>query len=420
MRKRTSDRTNTSAIWALALVLALCMQVVLVPASTSVHAGGAASLYLAPSTGDCAVGGITFDVQIRVDTGPDAINAIEAVLAFPPGLLEVTGEPSVAGSVLEFWMPETTFDNVLGIVHVTGGVPSGFDGGFMGDGLVVTVQFRTKSTTGTAVVSVDQAQSLVLRSSENTDVLASVVGGSYTLTGWASGDLLPTGGLRITGQVVEVEYELSYGGIRVDLSPAVVHSITVSYEGGTPSTVAPDATGNVWFDSLSLAGTYDYVIVTESSGAIGATYHASIEWAPGSAAFVETGAWQKVGGKMFIPFSCGLDLSTASSIAMFEPGPANPELVSVPAGADLLFSIARAYGQYTFVIMTGSTVTIASLIQGRTGDVNHDGVISIFDASVMMTLWGPCDPSLDADLNADGSINIYDASMEMTRWTPVP
>jgi hypothetical protein len=406
------NRRRGQVLWSLAL--AFCMLAVGFPGSDRARADGSADLYVAPASGDFVVGGLTFDVQIRVDSGTDAINAVEAVLAFPADRLEVVGAPSVVGSVLEFWMPETTFDNVLGIVHVTGGVPSGFDGGFIGDGLVATVRFRTKLTTGLASVSVDLAQSHVLRAVDNTEVLAAVAGGSYTLTEWASGDLLLTGGLRIEGQVVELEYELQDGGVRVDVSTAMVQSITVSYEGGTPATMAPDATGNVWFDALHLAGTYDFVFIMEA----GVTYHAGIEWGPTAAAFVETGVWQKVGGKMFIPSSCGLDLSLSSAIAMFEPTLANPQVVPVPAGADLLFSIAHVYGQYTFVIVAGQSVTVASLTQPRTGDLNHDGVINIFDASAMMTAWGLCDPSLEVDLNADGRVSILDASMEMTRWTP--
>jgi hypothetical protein len=418
MRKRTGNRVHAPLVWTLAL--AFCMVIAGLPGSDVARADAAATLYLAPASGDFAVGGTTFDVQVRLDTGPDAINAVEAVLAFPPSLLEVVGDPSVTGSILELWMPETTFDNVLGVVHVTGGVPSGFDGGFTGDGLVVTVQFRTKSTTGSASVSVDQAQSHVLRAVDNTETLAAVAGGSYTLTGWIDGNLGLTGGIRITGSAVELEYELLDGGIRVDLSPAEVQGITVSYEGGVPSAVAPDATGNVWFDALSPAGTYAYVFVMQVSGTTGVAYHASIVWSPSSAVFVQTGPWQKVGGKMFIPSSCGLDLSLASAIAMFEPTLANPQLVPVPAVADLLFSIARVYGQYTFVIVTGQAVRIATLTQPRTGDLNHDGVINIFDASAMMAAWGPCNPILDVDLNADGVVNIFDASLEMTRWTSLP
>ena len=406
------NRRRGQAIWS--VFLAVCMLVVGFPGTDHALAAGSAHLYVAPASGNFAVGGMTFDVQIRVDTGPDRINAVEAVLAFPPGLLEVTGEPSVVGSILEYWMPETTFDNVLGIVHVTGGVPSGFEGGFIGDGLVATVQFRTRSTTGSAVVSVDLAQSHVLRSVDNTEVLATVTGGSYTLATWVSGDLLLTGGLRITGPAVELEYELMYGGARVDVSSTMVQSITVSYEGGTPSAVAPDATGNVWFDALHLTGTYDFVFTMLS----GVTYHASIVWGPATATFVQTGVWQKVSGTMFIPWSYGSNLPLSSAIAVFDPALANPAVVPVPTGADLLFSISRVYGLYTFVIVAGQSVTIATLTQPRTGDLNHDGVINITDVSILLSAWGPALANTQADINLDLTVNIVDVSILLSRWTP--
>jgi hypothetical protein len=413
MSTHIGNRRRRRAIWS--LVLAFCMLVVGFPGIDHVLAAESARMYVAPASGNFAVGGITFDVQIRVDSGPDGINAVEAVLTFPPDLLMVTGPPSVVGSFLEYWMPDTTYDNVLGVVHVTGGRPSGFEGGFTGDGLVATVQFCTRSTAGTASVSVDLAQSHVLRAVDNTEVLATVTGGSYTLATWVSGDLLLTGGLRITGPAVELEYELMYGGARVDVSSSTVQSITVSYGGGTPSSVVPDATGNVWFDALDPAGTYDFVFVMLT----GVTYHASIVWGPTTATFVQTGGWQKVSGTMFIPWSCGTDLHLSSAIAVFGPALANLAVVDVPTGAGLLFSISHVYGLYTFVIVAGQSVTIATLTQPRTGDLNHDGVIAIEDVSLLVAAWGPVQANNQASIDANLTVDIIDVSILLSRWTPV-
>ncbi len=113
----------------------------------------------------------------------------------------------------------------------------------------------------------------------------------------------------------------------------------------------------------------------------------------------------------------GLHLS--SVIAAFDPALANPAIVAVPTGTDLLFSISRVYGLYTFVIVAGQSVTIATLTQPRTGDLNHDGVINIIDFSILLGLWGPAQADTQADINLDLTVNIVDVSILLSRWTPV-
>ncbi len=51
---------------------------------------------------------------------------------------------------------------------------------------------------------------------------------------------------------------------------------------------------------------------------------------------------------------------------------------------------------------------------GKTGDINGDGVVNIFDASILASKWGTADP--DADLNGNGVVDIFDASIMATNW----
>lgn len=49
------------------------------------------------------------------------------------------------------------------------------------------------------------------------------------------------------------------------------------------------------------------------------------------------------------------------------------------------------------------------------GDINNDGKVNIFDASIMTAKWGTND--LTADINKDGIVNIFDASILTANWT---
>ena len=64
---------------------------------------------------------------------------------------------------------------------------------------------------------------------------------------------------------------------------------------------------------------------------------------------------------------------------------------------------------------TSSTITVTVDNQvAKPGDINGDGVVNIFDASILASMWGTSDP--DADLNNDGIVDIFDASIIASNW----
>ncbi|MEX0621393.1 MAG: PA14 domain-containing protein [Candidatus Woykebacteria bacterium] len=50
----------------------------------------------------------------------------------------------------------------------------------------------------------------------------------------------------------------------------------------------------------------------------------------------------------------------------------------------------------------------------KPGDINGDGLVNIFDASILSSRWGTNDP--DADLNGNGIVDIFDASILAANW----
>ncbi len=63
---------------------------------------------------------------------------------------------------------------------------------------------------------------------------------------------------------------------------------------------------------------------------------------------------------------------------------------------------------------TTVTVTVDNTSQPKLGDINGDGVVNIFDASILASRWGTNDP--DADLNGNGVVDIFDASIMASDW----
>jgi hypothetical protein len=140
-----------------------------------VRAAAGSTLRLDPASGTFGVGQ-TFQASIVVDTGGEAINAIQADLSFPASTLEVVGLDYTSGSILVITL-EHSYDNVAGSIRILGGMPApGFTGSA---GKVATVTFRAR-TSGTASIAFD-GTSAVLRNSDSVNTLAGATPGQFII-----------------------------------------------------------------------------------------------------------------------------------------------------------------------------------------------------------------------------------------------
>ncbi len=65
-----------------------------------------------------------------------------------------------------------------------------------------------------------------------------------------------------------------------------------------------------------------------------------------------------------------------------------------------------------WVLIVSTTFEVVEM--EKPGDINGDGVVNIFDASILASRWGTNDP--DADLNGNGVVDIFDASILASNW----
>lgn len=152
-------------------------------------AARAAALFVLPGATQVERGD-TVSVEIKIDSEGAYVNAAQATLHFPPGILQVQSVDK-QGSVFSFWVQEPTYSNTDGTVQFLEGSPKGTSGAAL---QVVRVIFKA---TGTGVANLTLSDAAVTASDgKGTNVLSRVldarVGVGVAAPSAAPGTVQPT------------------------------------------------------------------------------------------------------------------------------------------------------------------------------------------------------------------------------------
>ncbi len=170
---RSFTLANRSWFGRQVLAVVFTMAVVLIP--TASLADGA-SLKISPIAGVYEVGGLV-DVSFVVDTGGQAINAVQADILFPADKLQVVN-PVASTSFISLWVTAPTYSNTDGTLHFQGGLPT--PGIKTSGGVVSTVTFRIKAA-GKAAIRYAPTSRVLLNDGAGTNILTSSGSAEFTL-----------------------------------------------------------------------------------------------------------------------------------------------------------------------------------------------------------------------------------------------
>ncbi len=140
----------------------------------SAHA--AASLKITPASGTYEVGALV-DVSFLLDTGGDAVNAVQADIQFPADKLQVVN-PVASTSFISVWVTTPTYSNTDGTLKFQGGLPS--PGIKTSGGVISTVSFRVKAA-GRATITFASTSKVLRNDGEGTNILSSTGTADFTL-----------------------------------------------------------------------------------------------------------------------------------------------------------------------------------------------------------------------------------------------
>jgi hypothetical protein len=90
----------------------------------------------------------------------------------------------------------------------------------------------------------------------------------------------------------------------------------------------------------------------------------------------------------------------------------NVDTTQIANGAHTFKAVAT-YSGGTLTATTSVTVSNSNPTQ-KTGDINNDGSVNIFDLSILLSKWGTTDTA--SDLNKDGTVNVFDLSILLSHW----
>jgi hypothetical protein len=118
--------------------------------------------------------GSTFSVDVKIDSQDTGINAAQATVQFPKGVINVTAVDKT-NSVFSFWLQGPSYSNDNGTITFVGGSTSGFTGKSLE---VLNISFKVVGTGSADLTFTDGA--ITASDGSGTNVLSSMKGISFT------------------------------------------------------------------------------------------------------------------------------------------------------------------------------------------------------------------------------------------------
>lgn len=367
------------------------------------RAAGTATLTLTPASSSPALDS-TFTVTIYENSGTVGVNAVQADLTYNTNLLQYVST-DLATSAFSMVGQNTGGNGTvnLGLASTTART---------GSQIVAIITFRTIGT-GTANISFAGTSAVVNATTQNNE-LGTPTGGTYTIADRTSPST-PTGvtvtthtptsitlsWTASTDNVGVTGYNIYRNGTSVGTNTTTSYTNTGVAPGTYSYTIqARDAAGNLSSQSNAVSYTLaDEVAPTVPSG-ITLTSNT-----PVSITFRWTASTDNVAVTGYRIYRNGTQVGTSPTTSYTDSG--------LAANTAYSYTVA-AYDAAGRLSAQSTAVSLRSAM--KTGDVNGDGTVNIYDLSIMATNFGRSGTYAQGDLNSDGVVNIFDLSILASNW----
>lgn len=367
-------------------------------------AAGTATMTLTPAT-QTVNHNANFTVEVRENSGTEAVNAVQSNLIYDQNALDfISIDTSTSAFSLLF---EESGGN--GMVKIARTSPNPLTG----NQLVAKVTFRAKNTPG--ITGVDfAAGTAIVRVSDQVDVLGTMTGGVYTIV-----DPLPNINITSPANNQIVSKTITVAATATDdLSVTKVEFLVDNVLKGSDTT-ASGTTYSVSLDTTTLTNAV-HTLTAKAYDANGNKTSSINFTVDNQAPSAPTGLVALVISSTQINLTW--DVSTDNiSVTGYDIYRNNVKIqtVTITSYSDTGLVGGTAYSYYVVAKdgqgnLSGQS-SVVTATTSRRGDLNIDGKVNIFDASMMTASWGTNNAT--ADLNNDGTVNIFDASILTANWT---
>ena len=339
LRSRITRRPtrNRSRVFCLAVVVTAGLAGLVNPAAASARSPQA-SLYLTPSSGSPGVGD-ELDVQIRVNTGSQFTNAVQANLTYPSSQLSVLGFDNSMSSFPVVAQQQAS-DGLIQVAHGTLTPVSG-------DTNLTTVRFQVISTGTAQVCPTDQSE--IVSSSTNLEILSAKSGATF---------------------VTSPPSAFGVGCIIHDwIAQGAQHAITIHGEGFSASGA-----------SVTVSGTG---VKTSGTSVVSGTQLTTTIKVPASAATGVRNVTVTSGGQTYVCQSC-LTIGDGPKVSS-----ANPATVARGTNGQVIALHGQFLDRKTTVKITGLTVTATTWVSFQEVDVTVDVPAAATTGPKKISLYDP-------------------------------
>lgn len=172
IKKSNTKQKNWPIVAAIVAGFAVIGTYLILQAGAAPKSQAAVALSLSPASQRVKVGQ-NLDVDIKVNTNGQAVNAVQASLSYPADKLEFVSVDN-SGSAFDVTAFTSGGDGSVTIARGASTAVNSISA------QIATVQFRTLASTRKATVSF-KTTSAVIRASDNINILTKMISGQYTI-----------------------------------------------------------------------------------------------------------------------------------------------------------------------------------------------------------------------------------------------
>ena len=368
---------------------------------TGLAVAGTANMYLSPAS-QSVNQNTNFTVEIREDSGSELVNAIQANLTYDSNKLDFVSVTTSAAFEIE----AETFGSG-GIIKIARGTITPKSG----DQLVATITFNPKQSPG--ATSVDfSANSKVVSSIDNTDILATTSSGTYTIV-----DPPPTVSLT-----APTNNSVVSGNVTINATASDDIGVTrVEFKLDGATLIGSDSTAPYsinWDTTTTSSGSHSLTAEAfDISSSTVFTINVTVDNEPPSTPSGLT-ATALSSSRIDISWNASTDNVAVTAYEVYR----NSVLIATIATtsySDIGLDASTSYSYFVKAKDNEGNISPASSTASDTtlklGDLNNDGFVDIVDLSILLSSWETSDPT--ADINSDGDVDIVDLSIMLSNWT---